>query len=153
MPKEEEFPEDFRFLVRIVETDLDGKKTVANALTGIKGISDRLSRVVATEAGVDRRKRIGELDDESIDKLAQAVDSIEEIAPEWMRNRRNDPDSGNDMHIIAGEIDLTLREDLNKLKKIRSWRGHRHEKNLPVRGQRTKANGRHGLTVGVQRRK
>lgn len=151
--KKEEHGEDFRFLVRISNTDLEGTNTVANALTGLKGVSARLARVIANEAGVDRRSKIGDLSDEDIDKIQQTVNRIEEITPEWMRNRRFDPDSGEDRHIIGPEIDLTLRDDLNRLKKIRSWRGVRHENNLPVRGQRTKANGRKGITVGVQRQK
>lgn len=151
--KNEEFGEDFQFLVRIASTDLDGKRTVANGLTGIKGVSDRLSRVIAAEAGLDRRKRLGDLSDEEISTLAETLDRVEDLVPGWMRNRQKDIDTGDDKHIIGSEIDLTLRDDLNILKKIRSWKGMRHEANLPVRGQRTKANGRTGLTVGVQRKK
>lgn len=153
MAKNEEFGEDFRFLVRIASTDLDGKKTVANGLTGLKGVNDRLSRVIAVEAGLDRRKRLGDLSDEEIAKLQETLDRVDEFLPTWMCNRQMDPDSGEDIHLIGTEIDLTLRDDLNRLKKIRSWRGIRHEANLPVRGQRTKANGRTGMTVGVQRKK
>ncbi len=149
----EEFPEDFQFLVRIVNTDLDGKKNVVNALTGIKGVNDRLSRVIATEAGVPMDVRIGELSDADVDKLAKTIDRVDEFVPNWMVNRRMDPDSGDDIHIIGSEIGLQLNEDLNRLKKIRSWKGMRHERNLPVRGQRTKSNGRTGATVGVQRKK
>ena len=69
-----------------------------------------------------------------------------------MVNRRHDPESGEDRHMIGTEITIMLREDLNRLKKIRSWRGHRHEKKLPTRGQRTKNNGRFGSAVGVQRK-
>ena len=54
--------------------------------------------------------------------------------------------------MVGSEITIMLREDLNRLKKIRSWRGHRHEKRLPTRGQRTKNNGRFGGAVGVQRK-
>jgi small subunit ribosomal protein S13 len=151
--KDEKFGEDFRFLVRIIGTDLDGKKTVANGLTGVKGVNARLSRVIATEAGVDRRKRLGDLSDEDIAKLAATLERVDDFIPSWMANRRMDPETGDDIHLIGTEIDLTLRDDLNRLKKIRSWRGQRHENNLPVRGQRTKANGRTGMTVGVQRKK
>lgn len=151
--KNEEYGEDFRFLVRIQSTDLDGKQNVAQGLTGLKGVNDRLSRIVAKEAGLDQRARLGDLDDEQITKLTETIERIEEFTPGWMRNRQMDPESGDDLHLIGTEIDLTLRDDLNRLKKIRSWRGLRHEKNLPVRGQRTKANGRTGLTVGVQRKK
>ncbi len=149
----EEFGEDFRFLVRLVNTDLDGKINVVNALTGIKGVNHRLSRIIATAAEVPLTERIGNLNDEQLDSLSQALDSVEEFTPVWMRNRRMDPISGDDIHMVGSEIDLTLEEDVNTMKKIKSWKGHRHDKNLPVRGQRTKANGRTGATVGVQRKK
>lgn len=152
MAEQKENP-DFRFLVRLVNTDLDGKKKVAVALTGIPVIHNRLSTVVAREAGVDEHQIIGNLSDEDIQKLADALERTEEFAPVWMRNRRNDPESGEDKHLVGTEIPIQLREDLNRLKKIRSWKGVRHERNLPVRGQRTKANGRTGATVGVQRKK
>ncbi|MGB0652394.1 MAG: 30S ribosomal protein S13 [Thermoplasmatota archaeon] len=149
----QEFGEEFNFLVRIENTDLDGKRTVVNALTGLKGVNSRLSRVIAAEAGVEKRELMGNLPPEEIQKIVSTLDRIDEFTPSWMRNRRMDPESGDDKHIIGSEIDLQLRDDLNRLKKIRSWRGVRHENNLPVRGQRTKANGRKGATVGVQRKK
>jgi len=153
MAKNEEFGEDFRFLVRMVNTDLDGKLNVVNALTGIKGVNHRLSRIVTTQANVPLYERIGNMTDAQIDAINQALESIEDYTPVWMRNRRMDPVSGDDAHMVGTEIDLTLEEDINSLKKIKSWKGHRHERNLPVRGQRTKANGRTGATVGVQRKK
>ncbi len=151
--KNEEFGDDFRFLVRIASTDLDGKKNVAQGLTGLKGVSDRLARLIAAEANLDQHARLGDITDEQLAKLGEVLDSIEDFTPAWMRNRRMDPETGDDAHLIGSEIDLQLRDDLNRLKKIRSWRGIRHEANLPVRGQRTKANGRTGMTVGVQRKK
>ena len=153
MSDKEEFGEDFRYLVRIANTDLDGKRSVVGALAGIKGVNNRLSRVIATHAGVPKRERIGNLDDDSIDKLVESLETVDEYAPTWMLNRRMDPESGEDIHLIGSEITLTLDEDINRLKKIKSWKGERHARNLPVRGQRTKSNGRTGATVGVQRKK
>ncbi len=153
MSEKEEFGEDFRFLVRMVNTDLDGKQNVVNALTGIKGINNRLSRVIATHAGVPKRERIGNLNDDQLDALLKSVESVDEYVPTWMLNRRMDPESGDDIHQVGTEITLQLEEDLNRLKKIKSWKGERHARNLPVRGQRTKSNGRTGATVGVQRKK
>lgn len=151
--KNEEFGEDFRFLVRIASTDLDGKLSVAQGLTGLKGVNNRLAKVISAEAGLEKVERLGDLTDEQIATLTETLDDVAELVPVWMRNRQLDPESGEDVHLIGSEIDLTLRDDLNRLKKIRSWRGQRHERNLPVRGQRTKANGRTGITVGVQRKK
>ncbi len=153
MSNKEEFGEDFRYLVRIVNTDLDGKLNVITALAGIKGVNDRLSRVIATHAKLPLTERIGDLSDEQIDALVQSLESVEDYIPTWMLNRRMDPDTGDDIHLIGSEITLTLEQDINNLKKIKSWKGERHARNLPVRGQRTKSNGRTGATVGVQRKK
>lgn len=70
-----------------------------------------------------------------------------------MLNRQKDPVTGQDKHLLGTDIILTFREDINNLKKVRAYRGLRHERGLKVRGQRTKAAGRRGSTVGVNRKK
>jgi small subunit ribosomal protein S13 len=152
MADKPEFGPDFRHLVRLVNTDLDGKKTVATALAYVPGVGKRLAYVVAREAGVDATQPIGNLKDPEIAAVNAAIEGLTEMLPTWMLNRRHDPESGEDRHMVGTEIAIMLREDLNRLKKIRSWRGHRHEKKLPTRGQRTKNNGRFGSAVGVQRK-
>lgn len=150
--KKQDFGPDFRYLVRIHNTDLDGKKPFATALTYVPGVSHRMAAIVARETGIDAKKRIGNLTEEQINQTAQAITELGEIVPTWMLNRRKDIETGEDGHLVGTEITIMLREDLNRLKKIRSWRGHRHERKLPTRGQRTKANGRFGSAVGVQRK-
>ncbi|MDP6459896.1 MAG: 30S ribosomal protein S13, partial [Candidatus Hydrothermarchaeota archaeon] len=73
--------------------------------------------------------------------------------PAWLLNRRKDYASGKDIHVTGSELAISLREDLNRLKKIRSYRGIRHERGLPVRGQRTRTSFRRGASVGVTRKK
>jgi small subunit ribosomal protein S13 len=150
--KSAEYGPDFRYLVRIINTDLDGKKPFATALTYVPGISHRLANVVARETGIDPKARIGNLTEEQLAQTVDAIENIDEMVPTWMLNRRKDIESGEDRHMVGSEITIMLREDLNRLKKIRSWRGHRHERKLPTRGQRTKNNGRFGGAVGVQRK-
>ncbi|HET6398861.1 MAG TPA: 30S ribosomal protein S13 [Candidatus Thermoplasmatota archaeon] len=152
MKNKSEFGQDFRFLVRLHNTDLDGKKPVAVALSYVPGVSHRLARIVTTNAKVDPMKLMGNLSDPEIAAVASAIEALKDTVPVWMRNRQNDYESGEDLHLVGTDITIMLREDLNRLKKIRSWRGHRHEKRLPTRGQRTKANGRFGSAVGVQRK-
>ena len=152
MADKQEFGPDFRHLVRLVNTDLDGKKSVGTALAYVPGVGKRLAYVVAREASVDASAVIGNLKDEQIAAINKAIEELTETLPTWMLNRRKDPESGDDRHMIGTEITIMLREDLNRLKKIRSWRGARHERKLPTRGQRTKANGRFGSAVGVQRK-
>ena len=150
--KKQDFGPDFRYLVRIHNTDLDGKKPLTTALTYVPGVSHRMANIVARETGIPATQRIGKLTDEQIGQVAEAVSALGEIVPAWMLNRRKDIETGEDGHLVGTEIQIMLREDLNRLKKIRSWRGHRHERKLPTRGQRTKANGRFGSAVGVQRK-
>lgn len=150
--KKVDYGADFRYLVRIVNTDLDGKKPFATALTYVPGVSHRLANVIAKETGIDPKQRIGKLTDAQLEQVAEAIEGVQDIVPVWMLNRRKDIESGEDRHMVGSEIQIMLREDLNRLKKIRSWRGHRHERKLPTRGQRTKNNGRFGGAVGVQRK-
>ncbi len=142
---------EFKYIVRIAATDIDGNKPVMYGLTKIKGISYMMANAILSYTGIDRRKRVGYLSDEEVGKISNAIEKINEWAPFWMKNRRRDLYSGKDLHLIGSEIDLMKREDINLLKKIRTYRGIRHEKGLPVRGQRTRSHKRTGLTVGVSR--
>jgi small subunit ribosomal protein S13 len=144
---------DFKHLVRIAATDLPGGKQVMVALTGVKGIGKRMAALVADEAKVPREAKIGALSDEDIERLTAVVGGLNENTPGWMRNRQHDYDTGDDIHNIGNEIEIATKDDINRLKKIRAYRGIRHEAGLPVRGQRTRANNRKGAAVGVQRKK
>jgi len=144
---------EFKYIVRIAATDIDGNKPVMYGLTRIKGINYMLANAILTHTGIDRNKRIGYLSDKEIEEISNAIEKINEWLPEWMKNRRKDLYSGRDLHLIGSEIDLMKREDINLLRKIRAYRGIRHERGLPVRGQRTRSHKRTGLTVGVIRSK
>jgi len=149
MPLMAEENKEFKYIVRLAATDIDGNKPTLYGLTYIKGINYMTANAIVTYAGVDGKKRIGNLSDEEIEKLSKAIETMNEWLPPWMRNRRRDLYTGKDLHLIGTEIDLTKREDINLLRKIRAYRGIRHERGLPVRGQRTRSNKRSGLTVGV----
>jgi len=150
--KDEVDQEEIKHIVRIANTDLDGKKSVQYSLIGIKGINRRTARIISINANVDPNATIGYLDDEKINSLKETIDEIESILPVWMLNRRKDLLSGEDKHITSTDVLLILREDLNTMKKTRSNIGIRHERGHKVRGQRTKSSGRKGLTVGVKRK-
>lgn len=150
--KENSEQDEIKHIVRIANTDLEGKKSVQYSLTGIKGINRRIARIISDRSNVDPSATIGYLDDEKIDSLKKTIEEIESILPTWMLNRRKDILTGEDKHILATEVLLTKREDLNTLKKTRSYRGVRHERGHKVRGQRTRSSGRKGLTVGVKRK-
>jgi len=73
--------------------------------------------------------------------------------PAWMVNRKKDLVTGEDLHIIGNRLELSVRRDIDRMKRIRSYKGVRHHRGLKVRGQKTKSTGRHGLVVGVMRKK
>lgn len=144
---------DFKHIVRILDADLDGNRTVLHALCGIKGIGWRVARVLVASTRVDPNQRMGNLSDDDIEQLKSAITGVEKRLPQWMLNRRKDILTGEDKHIMGADQVLQLREDVNLLRKIRSYRGIRHERGLKARGQRTRSTGRRGLVVGVIRRK
>lgn len=149
--KGEENP-DFKYIVRIANSDLDGKYQVVPALAIVKGLGLRTGAVVAARAGVNPNQKIGNLSDADVAKLQESVDALVENVPGWMLNRRKDIDTGEDTHLIGSDVEIKLRDDFNRLKKIRSFRGLRHESGQKVRGQRSRSNGRTGLTLGVQKK-
>ena len=151
MAKEQENP-DFKYIVRVANTDLDGKYQVIPALALVKGLGIRTAALVATRANVNAYQKIGDLKDEEVTRLQEAVETFVENTPLWMLNRRKDVETGDDVHLIGTDVEIKLRDDLNRLKKVRTFRGLRHETGQKVRGQRSRSNGRTGLTLGVQRK-
>lgn len=145
--------QDFRHIVRLVETDLDGRKTVEFALRGVKGIGSRTARVVATLANVDPGRRMGHLKDEEVERLRAAVEQLSQKAPPWLLNRSRDPATGENQMRVGVDWVVMVREDVERMKRIRSYKGVRHEFGYKVRGQRTRSTGRGGAVVGVVRKK
>ena len=147
--KDEDKKDDFKYIVRIANTDLDGDKKVVHALTAIKGVGNRVAEVLVNRTGIPRNEKIGNLSDEEVDKLERYLLELSDQTPGWLLNKQRDVWTGEDVHLLGSEMDMRNQEDINILKKIRCYRGIRHEKGQKVRGQRTKAHGRTGLTVGV----
>ncbi len=144
--------EDFNFIVRIANSDIDGLKRTVIGIQQIKGVGKRVAQIVVKKAGVDPSVKIGSLSDEDVAKLEQLITTYVEYAPEWAINRQLDYETGSDMHLIGNELELTKKDDINRMKMIRCYRGIRHETHHKVRGQRTRSNGRHGLTMGVSKK-
>ena len=152
-PDKEKKGEDFRYIVRLVNTDLDGNKDIVIALSGIKGVGLRTAEVIARMAGIPRDVKIGDLPEEKTAELEKLVQDYSEKAPHWMMNRQHDWSSGADVHLVGIDVELSKRDDINLMRMIRCYRGVRHETGQKVRGQRSRANGRSGLTLGVLKRK
>ena len=150
--KETSIKDDFRYIVRISNTDIDGEKTIERGLTSIKGIGMHMSTIVIGSSGLDRNLKMGNLSDKQIEKIQDSLENILKTAPSWMLNHQKDAEIGEDVHFIGSEIEMKLRDEINIMKKIRSYKGIRHERGLTVRGQRTRANNRKGLTLGVSKK-
>lgn len=149
-PKTED--ENFNFIVRIASSDIDGQKRVVIGLQSIKGVGKRVSEIVVKKANIDPTVKIGSLSDDKVKELEQYIITYVEYAPNWVVNRQMDYETGADMHLIGNDLDIIQKDDINRMKMIRCYRGIRHETHHKVRGQRTRSNGRKGLTLGVQKK-
>jgi small subunit ribosomal protein S13 len=144
---------DIRYFVRVKNTDLDGTRSVQIALTKIPGIGRITARAISRLAQVNPLDTMGKLDDAGVDRLRQVVDNYGPQVPPWMLNRPADPYTGEGKHLLSTEVLIAKEDDVNRMRKIRCYRGIRHETGQKVRGQRTKSTGRTGTTVGVKRKK
>ncbi|MCD6503523.1 MAG: 30S ribosomal protein S13 [Euryarchaeota archaeon] len=133
---------EFKHIVRIAGTDLDGNRKVPYALAQIKGIGIMTGFAITRALGLDPDKKIGELPEETIQEIAELIEKFTQKLPPWLANRRKDYTTGEDLHLVSGDLDLAVRNDINRLKRIRCYRGIRHEMGLPVRGQRNKSHHR-----------
>jgi len=146
--------EETAFIVRIVNTDLPGMLPVPLALSRIKGIGYNTALAICKSLGIDPRAKLGRLDQETLSKIEAAVKDLAAFGfPSWMLNRRKDLESGKDIHLVGSDLLLVVREDIERMKRTKSWKGIRHALGLKVRGQRTATTGRTGITVGVRKKK
>jgi small subunit ribosomal protein S13 len=123
-------------MARISGVDLPKNKNIECALTYIYGIGFSLSRKILKEAGINPQTKVKDLKDDEINKIRDVID----------KNYK-----------VEGELRSQVSSDIKRLMEIGSYRGLRHKKGLPVRGQRTRTNARTRKgprkTVGVKRSK
>ena len=137
-------------LVRIFSTDIPGNKNVFSGLTRIKGISYAMSGAACHKLGIDKMKKIKDLNKEEIEKISKFLENP--TIPGFLLNRNKDREIGENKHLIGTDLSLQKEFDIKRLKKIRSYRGLRHATGQPVRGQRTKSHFRKNKTVGVMKK-
>jgi small subunit ribosomal protein S13 len=106
--------------MRIVGVNIPDEKRVDIALTYIYGIGRSNVIKVLETAGVDPSKRVKTLDEDDVKKLTRALD----------------------VYKIEGDLRADIAADIRRLKETGSYRGLRHARGLPVRGQRTRSNAR-----------
>jgi len=107
---------------RIIGVDIPKEKRIEIALTYLYGIGRALSNVVLKEAGINPDKRAKDLSEEEVSRITQILQkgSLK----------------------IEGDLRRDISQNIKRLMDIGSWRGMRHKKGLPVRGQRTRTNAR-----------
>lgn len=108
-------------MARIIGINIPDEKTIDIGLTYIYGIGPSLSKKVLGECGIDLKKKSKDLTQDEIGKLKQAIE----------KNCR-----------VEGELRRDVMMNIKRLKDIGSWRGSRHAKGLPVRGQTSRINSR-----------
>ncbi len=108
-------------MARIAGIDLPKNKVVEIGLTYIYGIGRSSSRKIIEEAGIDSSKRIGDLNDKEVAKIREIIERD---------------------HMVEGDLKREVSLNIKRLMEIGCFRGIRHRRKLPVRGQRTKTNAR-----------
>ena len=144
---------DFKYIIRIANSDVSGEELLVNALTSIRGIGPRISNAIVQKLKLDPNKLAGKLDDKNVVDIENAIMNLNDYVPDWLLNRQKDYDTGENIHSVSVELKMTHDEDLNRMKKVKSYKGIRHASGHKVRGQRTYSNGRKGLALGVSRKK
>ena len=146
---------EFKHIIRIANTDLEGKKQILYALRKIKGVDIMFANMALSNAGIEKNKKAGELLDGEAEKLNDIILNPKKYGcPEWLLNRRKDVETGEDTHLLTADLDFAKETDVKRMMKTKSYKGLRHQARLPVRGQRTKSNFRRqkGKGLGVKKK-
>ncbi|RIK68819.1 MAG: 30S ribosomal protein S13 [Planctomycetota bacterium] len=106
---------------RIAGVDIPNEKRIDIALRYIYGIGPSNSKDILKEAGIDDKVRAKNLTEDEISRIAAIID-------------RN--------FVVEGQLRRKIAQDIARLRDIQCYRGHRHRRGLPVRGQRTRTNAR-----------
>ena len=146
-------PREFQHIIRFAGTDIEGTQPVTYALTNVKGIGIKLANAIIEKAGIDPATRMGLLSSAEVEKLEEIITNpVKHDVPIWLLNRRKDLETGKDIHLLSSDLVLQTKNDIDQMKKIRSWKGFRHSYGLKVRGQRTRTTGRKGKAIGVKKK-
>lgn len=140
-------------IVRLANKDLNGLHKTFFALHKIKGIGINTAYAICRIANIDPETPLGSLSPKDIKVLENLVlNFASNNVPWWFMNRPKDPETGKHYHLIGSDLVLKVKEDIDKEKELKTWRGMRHAYGLKVRGQSTRTTGRTGATVGVTKK-
>jgi small subunit ribosomal protein S13 len=108
-------------LARVAGVDIPDRKQVEVALSYIFGIGRSAARKILVKAGIDPAKKVKDIPEDDLDKIRKIIDTE---------------------YVIEGALRSTVRLNIKRLMDIGCYRGLRHRRSLPVRGQRTRTNAR-----------
>ncbi|SCA55277.1 30S ribosomal subunit protein S13 [Candidatus Terasakiella magnetica] len=108
-------------MARIAGVNIPTQKRVVIALTYIHGIGPTKSQEICEKVGIPSEKRVNELSDDDVVKIRETIDAD---------------------YTVEGDLRREVAMNIKRLLDLKSYRGLRHRKGLPVRGQRTKCNAR-----------
>ena len=108
-------------MARISGVNIPTGKKIHIALTYIFGIGPKIASELCTQASIDKSKRVNQLNDDEINKIREIIDQ---------------------KHVVEGDLRRKVSMDIKRLNDLGCYRGLRHRKKLPVRGQRTHTNAR-----------
>jgi len=106
---------------RIAGTDVPDRKKILYALQYVHGIGAKFAKDILTHAGIDPQTRANALNEQDIARINKILD---------------------DEYIVEGALRRQVSQNIQRLRDIRSYRGERHRRGLPVHGQRTRCNAR-----------
>merc|ERR1712118_257650 len=121
-------PDEFVHIIRLLNTNLDGKEKIMYALSRIKGIGRRFANLICKKGEMDMTLRAGEFTAQQLEKLNEIVaNPNNHMIPSWfLNNQKEYKDGGSSQVTNEKNLDPFKREIKERLKKIRSHRGIRH---------------------------
>lgn len=144
---------EFRHILRVAGSDIDGTKKIVYGLTKIRGVGPSFAAAIVRAAEIKPELRMGDLSEAEVQKVEDVMrDPTKYGLPPRLFDRRKDPETGRDLHVIGADLALSTKTDIDFMKDIRSWKGTRHSLGLKVRGQHTRTTGRKGRAVGVAKK-
>ena len=144
---------EFQYIIRFAGNDIAGTLPVTYALTNVKGIGIKIANAIVEKSGISPEARMGFLSSADVEKIEDIITNpVKYGIPAWLLNRQKDLETGKDIHLLGSDLVLQTKNDIDQMKKIKSWKGFRHSYGLKVRGQRTKSTGREGKAMGVKKK-
>ena len=133
-------PDNFQHILRVMNTNIDGKTKCPFALTKIKGVGRRFSTLVLKKAEVNLNKRAGEMTPEELEKFIVITSNPRQFKiPDWFLNRKKDHKDGRYSQLTANLVDMKFREGKDKMA---AWlQRRRREERPPRRGRGTVGSG------------